>query len=151
MATRIRRWVETDTGHRVPNHKSKCRHMHGHRYRWEAELEGDVVTLGGVSEEGMLMDFSDVSAIQNEYIHDVVDHAFIVYERDKEALVALSHMGDEHRTLIVPFIPTAENLAKWAFEKVEPHISSTYGNSLKLHAFHVRETPKSWASWYPDS
>ena len=151
MATRIRRWVETDTGHRVPNHKSKCRHMHGHRYRWEAELEGDVVTLGGVSDEGMLMDFSDVSAILNEYIHDVVDHAFIVYERDKEALVALSHMGDEHRTLIVPFIPTAENLAKWAFENVEPHISSTYGNSLKLHAFHVRETPKSWASWYPDS
>ena len=151
MATRIRRWVETDTGHRVPNHKSKCRHMHGHRYRWEAELEGDVVTLGGVSEEGMLMDFSDVSAILNEYIHDVVDHAFIVYEGDKEALVALSHMGDEHRTLIVPFIPTAENLAKWAFENVEPHISSTYGNSLKLHAFHVRETPKSWASWYPDS
>jgi len=151
MVTRIRRWVETDTGHRVPNHKSKCRHMHGHRYRWEAELEGDVVTLGGVSEEGMLMDFSDVSAILNEYIHDVVDHAFIVYERDKEALIALSHMGDEHRTLIVPFIPTAENLAKWAFEQVETHISSSYGNSLKLHAFHVRETPKSWASWYPDS
>ena len=151
MATRIRRWVETDTGHRVPNHKSKCRHMHGHRYRWEAELEGDVVTQGGASEEGMLMDFSDVSAILNEYIHDMVDHAFIVYEGDKEALVALSHMGDEHRTLIVPFIPTAENLAKWAFEQVEPHISSSYRNKLKLHAFHVRETPKSWASWYPES
>ena len=114
MATRIRRWVETDTGHRVPNHKSKCRHMHGHRYRWEAELEGDVVTLGGVSEEGMLMDFSDVSAILNEYIHDVVDHAFIVYKGDKDALTALSHMGDEHRTLIVPFIPTAENLARFS-------------------------------------
>ena len=150
MVTRIRRWVETDTGNRVPNHKSKCRHMHGHRYRWEAELEGYVVTLGGVSEEGMLMDFTDVSAILNEYIHDVVDHAFIVYEGDKEALVALSHMGEEHRTLIVPFIPTAENLAKWAFEQVEPHISSSYGNKLKLHAFHVRETPKSWASWYPE-
>ena len=150
MTTRIRRYVETDTGHRVPNHKSKCRHMHGHRYRWEAELEGYVVTLGGVSEEGMLMDFTDVSAILNEYIHDVVDHAFIVYEGDKEALVALSHMGEEHRTLIVPFIPTAENLAKWAFEQVEPHISSSYGNKLKLHAFHVRETPKSWASWYPE-
>ena len=151
MVTRIRRWVETDTGHRVPNHKSKCRHMHGHRYRWEAELEGDVVTQEGVSEEGMLMDFSDVSAILNQYVHDVVDHAFIVYEGDKEALAALSQMGDEHRTLIVPFIPTAENLAKWAFEQVESRISSYYGNSLKLHAFHVRETPKSWASWYPES
>ena len=151
MVTRIRRWVETDTGHRVPNHKSKCRHMHGHRYSWEAELEGDVVTQEGVSEEGMLMDFSDVTAILNQYVHDVVDHAFIVYEGDKEALAALSQMGDEHRTLIVPFIPTAENLAKWAFEQVESRISSSYGNSLKLHAFHVRETPKSWASWYPDS
>lgn len=151
MVTRIRRWVETDTGHRVPNHKSKCRHMHGHRYRWEAELEGDVVTQEGSSEEGMLMDFSDVSAILNQHVHDVVDHAFIVYEGDKDALTALSHMGDEHRTLVVPFIPTAENLAKWAFEQVESHISSSYGNSLKLYAFHVRETPKSWASWYPDS
>ena len=141
MVTRIRRWVETDTGHRVPNHKSKCRHMHGHRYRWEAELEGDVVTLGGVSEEGMLMDFSDVSAILNEYIHDVVDHAFIVYEGDKQALVALSHMGEEHRTLIVPFIPTAENLAKWAFEQVEPRISSSYGNMLKLHACLLYTSP----------
>tara|TARA_B100000614_G_C14339503_1_gene408224 strand:+ start:124 stop:501 length:378 start_codon:yes stop_codon:yes gene_type:complete len=125
--------------------------MHGHRYRWEAELEGDVVTQEGSSEEGMLMDFSDVSAILNQHIHDVVDHAFIVYEGDKDALTALSHMGDEHRTLVVPFIPTAENLAKWAFEQVESHISSSYGNSLKLYAFHVRETPKSWASWYPDS
>ena len=68
MKTRIRRWVETDTGHRVPNHKSKCRHMHGHRYRWEVELDGEVVTQSGVSEEGMLMDFSDVSDILQKHI-----------------------------------------------------------------------------------
>ena len=147
MTTRIRRWIETDTGHRVPNHSSKCRNMHGHRYRWEAELEGDVVTDVGTSGEGMLMDFADVSAILMRHIHDVVDHAFIVYEGDTAALEALSSMGDGHRTLILPFIPTAENLAKWAFEQVEPHISSTYGNTLRLHSFHVRETPKSWATW----
>ena len=149
MTTKIRRWIETDTGHRVPNHNSKCRNMHGHRYRWEAELEGDVVTNVGISEEGMLMDFSDVSMILMQHIHDVVDHAFIVYEGDTAALEALSSMGDGHRTLVVPFIPTAENLAKWAFEQVEPHISSTYGNTLRLHSFHVRETPKSWATWSP--
>jgi len=27
MSTSIRRWVETDTGHRVPNHRSKCRNL----------------------------------------------------------------------------------------------------------------------------
>jgi hypothetical protein len=40
-------------------------------------------------------------------------------------------------------------LAKWAFEQVEPHITSAYGNALKLVAMHVRETPKSIASWIP--
>ncbi len=149
MASRIRRWVETDTGHRVPNHRSKCRHIHGHRYRWEAELEGDVVIEGGVSEEGMLMDFSDVSRILRENIHDKIDHAFIVYSGDEQAMEALSIMGEGNRTFVVPFVPTAENLAKWAYEQVDPHIKSSYGNSLRLRAFHVRETPKSWATWIP--
>ena len=82
--------------------------------------------------------------------HDVVDHAFLVYSGDNNALNALEMMGPKHRTVILDFIPTAENLAKWAYEQVEPHISSSYGNSLRLHAFHVRETPKSWASWKPN-
>jgi 6-pyruvoyltetrahydropterin/6-carboxytetrahydropterin synthase len=147
MTTTIKRFVETDTGHRVPNHKSKCKHMHGHRYRWEAVIEGDVVETSGVSDEGMLMDFSDISKILEKYIHDVVDHSFIVYENDSLAIQALDILGTEHRTLTVPFIPTAENLAKWAFEQVEPHIVSKYGQKIRLVAMNVRETPKSWASW----
>ncbi|MFQ3317810.1 MAG: 6-pyruvoyltetrahydropterin/6-carboxytetrahydropterin synthase [Candidatus Poseidoniaceae archaeon] len=149
MTTRIRRYVETDTGHRVPNHKSKCRHMHGHRYRFEVEIEGDTVQESGVSEEGMLMDFSDVSDILMKHVHDVVDHAFIVFEGDLDAKRACEAMGEGHRTVVVPFIPTAENLAKWAFEQVEPHITTAYGNRLRLVAMHVRETPKSTASWIP--
>ena len=148
MVTRIRRDVETDTGHRVPNHKSKCKHLHGHRYRFEAEIEGDVVDVSGVSDEGMLMDFSDISTILTREVHDVVDHAFVVYRGDKTALKALECMGGDHRTVVVDFIPTAENLAKWAFEQVEPHIVSTYGNKLQLVAMHVWETPKSVASWH---
>jgi len=148
MTTRIRRYVETDTGHRVPNHKSKCRHFHGHRYRFEAEIEGDIVEETGVSEEGMLMDFSDVSAILTPYVLYVVDHAFVVYEGDHEARTLLEALPSDHRTVVVSFIPTAENLAKWAYEQVQPHIQTAYGNRLKLVAMHVRETPKSWASWY---
>lgn len=123
--------------------------MHGHRYRWEAELEGEVITQEGASEEGMLMDFSDISAILTERIHDVVDHAFVVFQGDEVARTALEGMGDGHRTVILPFIPTAENLAKWAYEEVEGHITTSYGNRLRLAAMHVRETPKSWATWRP--
>tara|TARA_B100000035_G_C21027824_1_gene566981 strand:+ start:508 stop:894 length:387 start_codon:yes stop_codon:yes gene_type:complete len=123
--------------------------MHGHRYRFEAEIEGDVVEASGVSEEGMLMDFSDVNSILMTHVHDIIDHAFVVYEGDKLARSACELMGEGHRTVVVPFIPTAENLAKWAFEQVEPHIKTSYGNKLRLVAMHVRETPKSTASWYP--
>tara|TARA_Y100000768_G_C23974783_1_gene682492 strand:- start:497 stop:883 length:387 start_codon:yes stop_codon:yes gene_type:complete len=123
--------------------------MHGHRYRFEAEIEGDVVETSGVSEEGMLMDFSDVSSILMTHVHDVIDHAFVVYEGDMLARSACELMGEGHRTVVVPFIPTAENLAKWAFEQVEPHIKTSYGNKLRLVAMHVRETPKSTASWHP--
>ena len=49
MTTTIKRFVETDTGHRVPNHKSKCKHMHGHRYRWEAVIEGDIIVKKSVT------------------------------------------------------------------------------------------------------
>jgi len=123
--------------------------LHGHRYRFEAEIEGDVVQTSGVSDEGMLMDFSDISAILTKHVHDVVDHAFVVYEGDKEGREACKAMGTEHRTVVVPFIPTAENLAKWAFEAVHPHIQSVYGNRLQLVAMHCRETPKSIATWRP--
>ena len=151
MTTTIRRYIETDTGHRVPNHKSKCKHLHGHRYCFEAEIEGDVVQTSGVSEEGMLMDFSDISAILTEHVHDVLDHAFVVYEGDTDARKACDAMGPEHRTVVVTFIPTAENLAKWAYDAVNPHIKSVYGNRLQLVAMHCRETPKSIATWRPSA
>ena len=93
------------------------------------------------------MDFSDVSQILTVYIHDVVDHAFVVYEGDEEARTVLSQLSSDHRTVIVPFIPTAENLAKWAFEQVTSYPNSLW-NRLRLVAMHVRETPKSCASWY---
>ena len=147
MTTTIRRYVETDTGNRVTNHKSKCRHLHGHRYRFEAEIEGDIVDVPGVSEEGMLIDFSDVSQILEVHIHDIIDHAFVVYENDELLTTLFEQLPPEHRIVKVPFIPTAENLAKWAFEQVAPHIKTAYGNRLKLVAMHVRETPKSWACW----
>ena len=149
MVTRIERHVETDTGHRVPNHHSICRHLHGHRYRWTAVLEGEIVTERGASEEGMLIDFGDVKRILMQQVHDVVDHAFVVAESDAQGRAALGLMGPEHRTVVAAFVPTAEQLARWAFEQVEPHVASAYGNDLRLVAMRVHETPTSLAEYRP--
>ncbi|MDP2056292.1 MAG: 6-carboxytetrahydropterin synthase, partial [Thiobacillus sp.] len=34
----ITRRLEFDAGHRIPNHASQCRHLHGHRYALEITL-----------------------------------------------------------------------------------------------------------------
>src|SRR5262245_56527683 len=74
----ISKEVQFDAGHRVPNHDSKCRNPHGHRYRVEAWLTGDLVTTPGAPDEGMLMDFGALKKILMREIHDKLDHGFIV-------------------------------------------------------------------------
>ena len=51
----ITRRLEFDAGHRIPDHRSQCRNLHGHRYVLEITLCGDVVQAPGESDNGMLM------------------------------------------------------------------------------------------------
>ena len=39
----ITRKLEFDAGHRIPDHKSQCRNLHGHRYTLEITLVGAVI------------------------------------------------------------------------------------------------------------
>jgi 6-pyruvoyltetrahydropterin/6-carboxytetrahydropterin synthase len=140
----ITRRLEFDAGHRIPNHNSQCKHLHGHRYTIEITLSGDVITTEGVSEQGMVMDFSDVKRIAKERVVDKWDHAFLVYRGDKVVLDFLNSLPD-HKTVVLETIPTAENLAKIAFDLLLTAYRDTYGNHLKLERVRLYETPNNWA------
>mgnify|MGYP004722806453 CR=1 FL=1 len=109
----ITRKLEFDAGHRIPDHKSQCRNMHGHRYVLELTLVGDVIQEDGRSDNGMVMDFSDVKTLAKQYLIDIWDHAFLVYEHDDIVRQFLESMPN-HKTVAVPLIPTVENLAHTA-------------------------------------
>jgi len=115
--------VEFDAGHRVPNHKSKCRNPHGHRYRLRVTITGQIVQTPGASDEGMLADFGDLKTLMTEHVHDVLDHGFIAYE-DDELIMSMfaGEYVEDFKLIVVPFIPTAENLAKWCWDQLEVHI-----------------------------
>jgi 6-pyruvoyltetrahydropterin/6-carboxytetrahydropterin synthase len=140
----ITRRLEFDAGHRIPNHNSQCRHLHGHRYAIEITLSGEVVTTEGVSEQGMVMDFSDVKRIAKERVVDAWDHAFIVYRNDQTVLAFLQTIPD-HKTVVLDVVPTAENLARVAFELLDGAYQDTYGNHLRLERVRLFETPNNWA------
>ena len=142
----ITRRLEFDAGHRIPNHNSQCKHLHGHRYTIEITLSGDVITAEGVSEQGMVMDFSDVKRIAKERVVDAWDHAFLVYRGDKVVLDFLNTLPN-HKTVVMDIIPTAENLAKVAFDLLLDAYRDTYGNHLRLQRVRLFETPNNWADY----
>ncbi len=136
----VRRRVEIDMGHRIPNHKSKCRHLHGHRYVFEVEVAGPLTGRRGASDEGMIIDFGDIKEILVSRIHEPWDHGFMLYEGDplREALEALP----EQKIVFVPFVPTAENIARHAFTLLAPELAR---RGLTLAGVTVWETPNSRA------
>ncbi len=140
----ITRKLEFDAGHRIPDHKSQCRNLHGHRYTIEITLIGEVIEEEGSSDNGMLMDFSDVKSLAHEHLVDVWDHAFLVYEKDAPVRDFLAGLPD-HKTVVINKIPTVENLARTAFDILKPVYSDRYGTGLKLHKLVLHETPNCWA------
>ena len=136
--------LEFDAGHRIPSHKSQCRNLHGHRYAIEITLSGDIIQKEGVSENGMVMDFSDVKTIARRAVVDVWDHAFLVYKDDAVVLDFLNSLPN-HKTVIMNSVPTAENMAAEAFRILRAEYRDTYGNHLKLERVRLYETPNSWA------
>lgn len=136
--------LEFDAGHRIPSHKSQCKNLHGHRYAIEITLSGDIISLENTSENGMVMDFSDVKAIAKSAVVDQWDHAFLVYQHDIEILSFLNTLAN-HKTVIFPTVPTAENMAAEAFKILKNQYLDTYGNHLKLEKVRLYETPNNWA------
>lgn len=140
----ITRRLEFDAGHRIPNHNSQCRHLHGHRYAIEITLSGEIIATEGLSEQGMVMDYSEVKRIAKEQLVDAWDHAFLVYCGDKAVLDFLNGLP-EHKTVVLDVPPTAENLATVAFNILNSAYRDTYANQLCLERVRIYETPNNWA------
>ena len=140
----ITRRLEFDAGHRIPHHKSQCRHLHGHRYALEVTLSGEIIQTEGASEQGMVMDFTDVKNIALEKIANLWDHAFLVYRGDHAVLDFLNSMPG-HKTVVLDAVPTAENLALEAFKVLDAAYIDVYGNQLRLERVRLYETPNNWA------
>jgi len=143
-AVRVTRRLEFDAGHRIPDHRSQCRNLHGHRYVLEVTLEGAVADAPGASDNGMVMDFSEIKEIARRHVVDRWDHAFLVYAGDAAVRGFLETLPG-HKTVVLDCIPTAENLAREIFRTLAPHYHGHYGHALRLARVRLYETPNCWA------
>lgn len=141
---RITRRLEFDAGHRIPDHGSQCRHLHGHRYVLEITLSGQIIRAEGQAVNGMVMDFADVKAIAQQHLVQHWDHAFLAYREDHAIVNFLASLPG-HKTVLLDMVPTAENLATEAFRILDPLYTECYGHALRLERVRLYETPNCWA------
>lgn len=120
------RW---EMGHRLPGHTGGCQNLHGHSYRLEVEICGEL------GENGMLIDFFDVNAMLQPLL-DELDHAFLCDHRDVELQAFISAQG--WKLKVIPYPSTAENLCRLFTEQLRPGLHA-HAN-LRAFAVVVAET-----------
>jgi len=155
----ITRRIEIDMGHRVPDHASKCRNIHGHRYAIEATCRGPLAATG--EQRGMVVDFGFLKDILMEEIHYPFDHALCLHFEDPaygflegatilvgDTRLSLDDiLGFDQKIIGVSFVPTAENLARHWFQRVAPRVLETTNNRARLVQMKVWETPNGAATY----
>lgn len=119
--------IGIDYGHTLPNHMGFCNQLHGHRARIIVAVEGSVIKEVG-SSQGMVMDFKFIKQLMMEKIHDVLDHGFAVWKDDTKEIIVFEDAyavttldfvkARNKKVLVTDEPPTAEYLAKWAFNQI---------------------------------
>ncbi len=82
--------------HRLPRYEGPCFRMHGHNYKFFVAVEGEVDPASG-----MIADFGEIKRIVGELVLAKVDHRVLNDTLEN---------------------PTAENIARWIWETLQPSL-----------------------------
>jgi 6-pyruvoyltetrahydropterin/6-carboxytetrahydropterin synthase len=110
-----------DAAHRLDNHEGNCKNLHGHTYKLHVGVYGPIINEPGAPDDGMVLDFAELKSIVKTEIIDKLDHQFI--------------------NEILPFRPTAENMAVWMVQVLRKA-------GLPLKFIRLYETPTSCVEIY---
>jgi len=136
MITCTRR-VEFDAAHRVTEHESKCKMLHGHRYVVEATFSAQ-----GLDNIGRVIDFGVIKERLGRWIDDNWDHNTILCEQDKDLGSAIESQLSQ-KIFYLQKNPTAENMAEYLLEIVCKRIFPEEG--LRCDRIRLYETPNCYA------
>ena len=143
----ITRSISIDMGHRLPNYKGRCWHPHGHRYTIEVGVNDKVSHAKGKHEEGMVIDFAYLKEVLLKQVDEPLDHAFMIHHEDPWIAHFKAMQKDGAKVVVVDFMPTAENIAKFIYEKMKKELMK---RKIALHQVTVCETPNCSATYSID-
>lgn len=137
----VQRYHDISMGHRVVGHENKCRHLHGHNYRIHF-----ICTASKLDDLGRVIDFGIIKQLLCEWLEEHWDHKMMIWEKDP-LRAELQELTPED-LVIVPFNPTAEQMAEYLVEEVGPR--QLAGTQVELISVQIDETRKCSATYSKD-
>lgn len=134
MPFEIQTQLTFSAAHLLEGHEGHCKFIHGHNYKVVVVLTGN--TLDKV---GRLEDFSIIKGILKEVVKEL-DHTLIL-----NTGCSVEPEGDMDHIITMDVNPTAENLAKYIYNKINAAYNS---KSVKLKKVTIWETDDSCASYW---
>ena len=113
------------SGHYLRNYRGKCENPHGHNYKVYVTLIGQEL-----DEAGLLLDFKLLKQVMRPTV-DYLDHQMI---NELEPFDEIN--------------PSAENLARYFFEKTASQMSELTHGRVKVKDCTLYETDTSFARYY---
>jgi 6-pyruvoyltetrahydropterin/6-carboxytetrahydropterin synthase len=111
-----------DSAHHLHCYEGKCKNLHGHTYKLQ------VIIKGQVDFRGIVIDFSDIKRIAYERVINRLDHQYL-----NEVLPAMN--------------TTAENMVIWIYEQIHSALMEEgLYPAVLLEEIRLWETPTSYAS-----
>ena len=141
----IRKLFKAEMAHLVPGaYTKRCHFVHGHSYKYELFLKSEKP-----NNSQMVADFKGIKDIGVNDFFDSFDHAIMIWENDPLAKMADKLNPERH--IIVPFVPTAEMMAKAFFMVARSIIETTDFKSgeqdVRVDRVIVHETETGYASF----
>ena len=129
-----------DSAHFLSGYEGKCSNIHGHRWKLEVTVQNETLEQTGQM-RGMIVDFGqlkdDIKKIADEF-----DHSFIIEEGTLKEKTVEALREEEFRMIFVHFRPTAENFAKYFYDRMTE-------KGYRILESTVYETPNNRASYTP--
>ena len=120
---RIGKRFTFDAAHFLPNYDGKCRHLHGHTYVVDVEVEGAID-----SNSGMVLDLVDLTGLLDKY-KTILDHQL------------LNDVFGE--------LPTVENITQWLAVTLRDLLRKDYPgvwlNKVRIYENYLSHSYAEWS------
>lgn len=127
-----------DSAHFLKGYQGKCSNIHGHRWTIEVTVASDEVEADGQI-KGMIVDFKTLKNDLKD-LADAFDHKFIMEEGSLKEKTKEALLEEDFAIVELPFRPTAENLAKYFYDRMEE-------KEYQVVLVKVYETPNNCAGY----